>query len=56
MYCNISAYITHLGRNHQERIAFVSAEQLPDDGFVIEHNRMLLPFVHYPHHDLILDP
>jgi len=32
-------------------IVFVSAEQLPDYGFAIEHNRIILPFVHEPHQD-----
>jgi hypothetical protein len=34
----------------------VSAEQLPDDGFAIEHDNNLLSFIHYPHHDPFLHP
>jgi len=61
LYCSktyfyIGAYITHLHRNHKERIVYVSAEQLPDDGFAIEHYSILLPFVHEPHHDPFLHP
>ena len=55
-YSYIRAYITHLCRNHNERIVYVSAEQLPDDGFAIEHDSILLPFVHEPHHDPFLHP
>jgi len=50
-YSYIGAFISHLRRNHKERIVYVSAEQLPDDGFVIKHDSILLPFVHEPHHD-----
>jgi len=55
-YSYISAYITHLHRNHKERIVYVSAKQLPDDGFAIEHDSILLPFVHVPHHDPFFHP
>jgi len=50
-YSYIGAYITHFRRDHKERIVYVSAEQLPDDGLAIEHDSILLPFVHEPHHD-----
>jgi len=55
-YSYIGTYITHLRRNHKERIVYVSAEQLPDDGFAIEHDSILLPVVHEPHCDLFLHP
>jgi len=57
MYSYISAYISHFRRDHKARIVYVSAEQLPDDGFAIEHNSVLLhSFVHEPHHDPFLHP
>jgi hypothetical protein len=55
-YSYIGAYITHLRCDHQERILYVSAEQLPDDGFAIKHDRILLPFVHEPHYNPFLHP
>jgi hypothetical protein len=54
--CYIGAYITHLCRDHKERIVYVSAEPLPDDGFAIEYDSILLPFGHEPHHDPFLHP
>jgi len=54
MYSYIGAYITHLCRDHKERILYVSAKQLPDDGFAIEQNTILLRFVHEPHCDPFL--
>jgi len=56
MYCCIVAYITHLHHIHKERIEYVSAEQLPDEGIAIRHNTILLPFVHESHHDPVLHP
>jgi len=56
MYSYIDAYITHLHCNHKEMIVYVSAEQLPDDGFAIEHDCILLPFAHEPHRDPFLHP
>jgi len=56
MYFHIGAYITHLHRDHKERIVYISAEQLPDNGFAIEHDSILLPFVHEPHHVPFLHP
>jgi hypothetical protein len=35
---------------------YVSAEQMPDDGFAIEHNSILLPFLDELHHDPFLYP
>jgi len=55
-YSHIGAYITQLRRDHKERIVYVSAEQLPDDGFAIEHDSILLPFVHETHHDPSFHP
>ena len=51
MYLNIGAYITHLCGNHKERIAYISAEQLTDDRFAIQHHSILFPFIHEPHRD-----
>jgi hypothetical protein len=56
MYSYISAYITHLRCDHKEWIVYVSADQLPDDGFAIEHNSIRLPFVHEQHHNPFLHP
>jgi len=50
-YSYIGAYITHLCRDNKERTVYISAEQLRDDGFVIEHESILLPFLHEPRHD-----
>ena len=55
-YSYISAYITDLRRDHKETTVYVSAEQLPDDGFVTKHDSILLSFVHEPHHDPFLHP
>jgi hypothetical protein len=33
MYSDIGTYIRYLHRDHKERIVYVSAEKLPDDGF-----------------------
>jgi len=56
MYSYISAFTTHFCRDHNKRIVYVSAEQLPDDGFAVEHDSMLLPFVHDLHPDPFLHP
>jgi hypothetical protein len=55
-YSYISTYITHLRPDHKERIVYVSAQQLPDDGFAIEYDSILLPFIHERHHDPFLHP
>ena len=55
-YSYISAYITHLCRDHKERIVYIPAEQLPDDGFANEYDRILHPFFHETHHDPFLHP
>jgi len=55
-YYHIGAYITHLRRDDTERIVYLSAEPLPDDGFAIEHDCIQLPFVHEPHRDILLHP
>jgi hypothetical protein len=34
----------------------LKAKQLPDDGFAIEHNSILLTFVHEPHRNPFLHP
>jgi len=49
LYAYISAYITHVCRDHNARIAYVWAEQLPDDGLAIKHMSHLLLCVHAPH-------
>jgi len=48
MYSYIGTYITHLHYDHKDRIVYVSAEQLPDDGFAIKHDGILFPFDHEP--------
>jgi len=53
-YSYIGPYITHLHRDHKERIVRLSAEQLPDDGFAIKHDSIVLPFGYEPHHDPVL--
>jgi hypothetical protein len=53
-YLNIGAYIIHLCRDHKVRIVYVSAEQVPDDGFVIKQGSIRLPFVPEPHHHPLL--
>jgi hypothetical protein len=55
-YSYIGAYITHLSRNNKERIVYISAEQLPDDRFAIEHDTILLSFVQEPHRNPVLQP
>jgi len=51
MFSYRSAYIIQLRRDHNERIVYVAATQLPDDGFVIEHDSILLQCVYEPHRD-----
>jgi len=55
-YFYTGAYITHLCHNHKAKIVYVSAKQLPDDGFAIEPESILLPFVHNPHPNRFLHP
>jgi len=55
-YSYIGAYITHLHRDHEERIVYVSAEQLPDDGVAIEYDSIVFPFIHEPHRNPIPHP
>jgi len=55
-YSYIGADITHLCGNHSESIIYISAKQLPDDGFMIEHDRLQLPFLHESHCDSFLHP
>jgi hypothetical protein len=50
-YSYIGAYITHLRRDQNERIVYVSAEQRPDDSFAIVHDSILLPCIPEPHDD-----
>ena len=56
MYSWIGADITHLCCEHMQRIVDRSAEQLPDDGFAIKHNSIVLPFVDEPYSDPSLHP
>jgi len=55
-YSYIGAYVTHLRHDHKETIVYVSAERLPNDGFAIEYNSILLPFVPELHRDPFLYP
>jgi hypothetical protein len=55
-YFNIGVYITRLCRDDNGRIVYVSAEELPDVGFAIEDNSILLPFGYEPHRDRFLPP
>lgn len=54
MYSSIGSYITHLHRGHKVRIVDVPAKQPSDDGSMIEHSSILLPFIHDPHLDPFL--
>jgi hypothetical protein len=45
----IGAYYTHLCRDYKVKIVSVSAEHVPDNGFAIEHDSILLPFILEPH-------
>lgn len=56
MNLNIGAYYTHLLCDHTERILYVSAKQQRDDGFAIEHDIILLPFIHVRHRNPFLHP
>jgi len=51
VYSYIGAFIPHLLCGKKERILYWSAEQLPDDGFAIEHDCILLPFLDELHWD-----
>jgi hypothetical protein len=55
-YSYIAADITHLHPDHKQRIVYVSAKELADDGFAIEHESILHPFIHEPRHDPFLHP
>jgi len=55
-YSYISAYITHLGRYHEGRIPYISAQRVPDDGSVFEHVIILYPYITEPHRDPVLHP
>lgn len=55
-YPYICTYITFLCYNHKERILYLSAEQLPDDGFAIGHDSILSLFVYKPHCNMYLHP
>jgi len=55
-YSYIGAYISHLCHDHTERIVSVSGESLPDDGFAIEEDSILLSFVHETHRNPVLHP
>jgi hypothetical protein len=61
LYCSKTYYYigcnnTDLHRNNKECIVDVSAEQLPDEGFAIEHTSILHPFIHNTHRDPFLNP
>jgi len=53
-YSDISAYLTHLSHDHKGRIVYISADQLPDYRFEIEHGSIPLPFLPEPHRDPLL--
>jgi hypothetical protein len=53
-YSSIGAYITDLRRNQKQTKLNLSTKQLPDDGFPIKHDSILLPFIHEPHCDCFL--
>jgi hypothetical protein len=55
-YSYICAYITQLRCDHKDRIVYISAEQLPDNDFVIVHDSFLLPFVHELYRQTFLHP
>jgi len=55
-YSYIAADITHLSYNLVDRIVYVAAGQLQDDGFAIKHNSTLLPFGHELHCNPLLHP
>jgi hypothetical protein len=50
----IGTYITHLHRNHKEKIVYVAAELLANDGFGIQSNSIQLPFIPEMHSDPLL--
>lgn len=57
LYCSqtffyIGTYIIHLWRNDNERIVQTTANQLPEDSFLIECDDILLPSVYEPYRDL----
>jgi len=39
-----------------KQLVYVSSEQLPDHGFMIEHDSVQCSFVHEPHHNPVLHP
>ena len=52
MMCScIRPYIGHLRRAYTACIVYVTAEELPDNGFVIEIDSILLQFIPELHHD-----
>lgn len=53
-YFYIGAYITQLCQYNNVRIGYIVAKQLPDDGFVIEYNSILMSFVYEPYRDCFL--
>jgi len=56
MYIYVGTFIPHHCWDHSEMIVCVLAEQLLDDGFVIKHNSIPLPFVHILHRNSFLHP
>ena len=56
MYSSICAFIPHLCRDQKERIVYLSAKQLPEDGCAFEHDSNLLSFVHESHCDPFVHP
>ena len=55
-YSYIGTNITHLCRDHKERIVYGSAAQLQDDRLLIAHDTIQLAFIHDQHCDPFLHP
>jgi len=56
MYSYIGLYIAHLIHYHKETIVYVAAEQMPADGFAIEHDSIVLAFIHQRYRSAFLHP
>jgi len=53
-YFYIGAYITHLQCDHRATLVYISADQMPDDGFAIKDDSILLPFAQKQNQDWLL--
>jgi hypothetical protein len=54
MNCYTGTYIIHHPRYNKVLIVSVSPRILPYDGFVINYDSLLLPFVNEPHYNAFL--